>query len=270
MKNIRGIEGYERGGERKIFVITANAVKGVKEELLEEGFDEYLKKPIEFGKLEEVLLKHISPDKVSVTEGEDRELNENGDSMEILTESMIPGVDMKEGLMHCGGEMEDYIEILELTVETGRGYLQSMPDKIDSQTDQFVIEIHACKGMCYNIGAKECGDLAKALEMAGREADLELVHREYFGFTETFEALLNAIEKFVFESKGNNASSKNDLSFESAIEQIKKAAEDYDIPTAQKILDQILNCQVTPEERAKLAQIKVLIEDVDFDGLMNL
>ena len=42
-----------------IFALTANAIKGVEEELLKEGFDEYLKKPIEFDKLEKVLTELV-------------------------------------------------------------------------------------------------------------------------------------------------------------------------------------------------------------------
>lgn len=55
MHKIREIEGYEKGSGHKIVALTANAIKGVEEELLNEGFDRYLKKPIEFEKLEKVL-----------------------------------------------------------------------------------------------------------------------------------------------------------------------------------------------------------------------
>ena len=55
MKKIREIKGYEKGSEQKIIALTANAIKGVEEELIEEGFDGYLKKPIEFNKLEKIL-----------------------------------------------------------------------------------------------------------------------------------------------------------------------------------------------------------------------
>lgn len=57
MHQIREIPGYEKNSERKIVALTANAIKGVEEELLEEGFDGYLKKPIEFDKLEKLLVE---------------------------------------------------------------------------------------------------------------------------------------------------------------------------------------------------------------------
>lgn len=55
MQKIREIPGYEQGGNTKIVALTANAIDGVEEELINEGFDRYLKKPVEFDKLEKVL-----------------------------------------------------------------------------------------------------------------------------------------------------------------------------------------------------------------------
>ena len=55
MHKIREIKGYETGSNHKVIVLTANAIKGAEEEFLNEGFDGYLKKPIEFDKLEKIL-----------------------------------------------------------------------------------------------------------------------------------------------------------------------------------------------------------------------
>ena len=47
---------YDFSGDCRIIALTANAIQGVREELIAEGFDEYLSKPIEFNKLEEILI----------------------------------------------------------------------------------------------------------------------------------------------------------------------------------------------------------------------
>ena len=58
MKEIRKIPGYEIGGQNKIFVLTANAIKGVEQELIAEGFDEYFSKPIDIGAIEKTLSRY--------------------------------------------------------------------------------------------------------------------------------------------------------------------------------------------------------------------
>ena len=64
MKRIREISGYyAAGGESKIIALTANAIKGTRKQLLDSGFDEYLKKPMEFDRMEEVLKKFIPAEK---------------------------------------------------------------------------------------------------------------------------------------------------------------------------------------------------------------
>ena len=64
MKRIHQLGGYYETSEYcKIIVLTANAISGMREELLAEGFDEYLSKPINFPELEEILVKFL-PGKV--------------------------------------------------------------------------------------------------------------------------------------------------------------------------------------------------------------
>ena len=64
MKRIHQLGGYYETSEYcKIIVLTANAISGMREELLTEGFDEYLSKPINFPELEEILVKFL-PGKV--------------------------------------------------------------------------------------------------------------------------------------------------------------------------------------------------------------
>lgn len=59
MHRIRELPEYGKDSKSIIIALTANAIKGVEEGLLKEGFDEYLKKPIEFDKLEKVLTELV-------------------------------------------------------------------------------------------------------------------------------------------------------------------------------------------------------------------
>lgn len=55
MKAIREISSeYAQGGHCKIIVLTANAISGVKDKLIKDGFDDYLSKPINFKEMETI------------------------------------------------------------------------------------------------------------------------------------------------------------------------------------------------------------------------
>ena len=53
----------------KVIVCTANALVGVRAELLAAGFDDFLSKPVNGKELEGMLAKYIPPEKVSQVEG---------------------------------------------------------------------------------------------------------------------------------------------------------------------------------------------------------
>ena len=49
--------------DTKVIVLTANAIEGMREEYLKEGFEDYLSKPVEVDKLEAALAKYIDESK---------------------------------------------------------------------------------------------------------------------------------------------------------------------------------------------------------------
>ncbi len=60
------------GAKAKIIVCTANALVGVRAELLSAGFDDFLSKPVNGAELEEMLTKYIPPEKITQGGGTDR------------------------------------------------------------------------------------------------------------------------------------------------------------------------------------------------------
>jgi len=69
MQNIRKLgRGYEIGGNRKIIALTANVIDGARDERIEEGFDDFLGKPINTSWLEIVLTRNLRDDQYYFTE----------------------------------------------------------------------------------------------------------------------------------------------------------------------------------------------------------
>lgn len=69
MEQLRELsDHYAKGGKGKIVALTANAIEGVKQELLLKGFDDYLRKPVEYHELEAVFRRFIPESQLGLVE----------------------------------------------------------------------------------------------------------------------------------------------------------------------------------------------------------
>ena len=81
MQRMRDIEGYDA---IPIYVLTANAVTGAKEQYLEAGFDGFISKPIVSDKLEQALKDALPTELIKPYEGEDRQVNGDGHGSNLV------------------------------------------------------------------------------------------------------------------------------------------------------------------------------------------
>lgn len=257
MKEIRKISKfYSKNGDVKIIVLTANAIKGVKEELIGFGFDEYLKKPIEFEQLEKVLTECI-PQKEIV-----RQIVDNVETI------AIEGVDTETGIKNCGGNLDSYMEILKLAVSTGNDYLKKMPKEMNGDLKDFAIDIHGCKGMCLNIAATSCAEEARKLEAAAKKNDLDYIEKNYGIFERKFESLLKEIEgKLQILCENNN---RDDLDFDKLCKEIIETALNYDFPTSERLVKLLKERRLSEEELDKVNMIERCVMEIDLESLQNI
>lgn len=82
-----------------IVALTANAMKGVREEFLQKGFNDFLPKPIELDKLDNVLRAWIPEDKQKAPAPA---LGTWWPSPSPRTSSAWPGIDVARGMSYCG------------------------------------------------------------------------------------------------------------------------------------------------------------------------
>ena len=145
-----------------VIAFTANAISGSREMFLREGFTDYLSKPVNVKKLEEMLKKYLPNDKILV-----EEKISPAPEVEKTFESEI--LNVKMGLEFCA-DMEDmYLEVLK-TFSNQKAEKQS---KIQAAFDggdwkNYTIFVHALKSTSLQIGGEKVSAAAKELEMAGK------------------------------------------------------------------------------------------------------
>ena len=186
LKEIRKIKDKDRAGV-PVIAVTANAIRGMRDEYLRKGFDDYLSKPVETPKIEQILKDHLAPNLFVALEEEETE-------EETSLDMEIKGVDVDTGLIKCDGNAKEYIEILEIFTEYG-------PDKAseieklaaDHDYENYVINVHSLKSVAANIGAHQLFTMAKIHEFAGKSGNTGFVDANYEKLVALYRGIIDNI-----------------------------------------------------------------------------
>lgn len=170
-----------------VVALTANAIQGAKEMYLQEGFDEFLSKPIKPEKLEKMIKTRL-PKELILTEKIVEEQDEpTGVGKENLPD--IDGLNWDLALTHLP-EVEMLMETIHdfyVAMNGEADFLQNCYEKLDAgdgMLDQYRIKVHAMKSSAALIGISGLSERAKMLEMAAKDGDKEFLYKETEAFLE--------------------------------------------------------------------------------------
>jgi signal transduction histidine kinase/CheY-like chemotaxis protein/HPt (histidine-containing phosphotransfer) domain-containing protein len=165
---IRALEG-EYFQRLPLVMLTANAIAGMRDMFLAMGLNDYISKPIDILKLDEVLARWI-PAKKQIKNGGGIPRKRTRDKTGLL----IPGVDIQKGIAMTGGTEEGYRKVL---AQFSKDLRERLPvfAEFPAEKDPLLLaaQAHAVKGASASIGAAEVSVTAARLEAAGKAGDAE-------------------------------------------------------------------------------------------------
>jgi signal transduction histidine kinase/CheY-like chemotaxis protein len=173
-----------------IIALTANAVVGMREMFIENGFNDFLTKPIDVSKLDEMLDRWIPKEKKIA--GNHHTHSPQSPAPQSLPP--IPGIDMAKGLAFIGGKEAFYRRVLTLYCNDAlerMPRLQTVPEA--DAMPVFITQVHSLKSASASIGAAEVSAQAAGLEAAGKSGDLAFIKNNLRGFTEHLSELVENI-----------------------------------------------------------------------------
>lgn len=200
VETLREIRGRKLAEGTPVIVATANAVSGSKEQYLEDGFDDYLSKPVRGKYLYELLLRYLPEEKVTV-ESVGAQLGEaiglgipdNGESVGSGLLERLDFLDTKTGMTYCDSE-DFYEEMLSSYRKSGK--YQEIADAYEKQDwDQYRVLVHALKSTSLAIGAIEMSERAKELEKAAKEGDVAFIREHHRSGMAQYQTLLGQIQE---------------------------------------------------------------------------
>ena len=100
-------------------------------------------------------------------------------------------INRRKGIQYCGGNEEDYKEILQVHLSTGLQKIREIREKYKEEDwKNYTILVHALKSTSIGIGATDLGERAKQLELAGKEENISYIQAHHKEVMHEYEEVL--------------------------------------------------------------------------------
>jgi CheY-like chemotaxis protein len=257
-----------RGKSIPIIALTANVFSDVREMFVENGFNDFLAKPIDVSKLDDILNRWIPKELRAGV----KEYKPNGSVLNIS------GLDVDKGIKMTGGTEEGYRAVLSAYQKDAYDRLRLLKEALDkNKIPDFVIHVHAMKSASASIGADELSAAALKLETAGRAGDTVYIQENFLKFTERLEKMVENINAALDNDRNGNAAAsgedKKSGSFTELISLLRKleaAIKQQNISEIDSLIDELSKKPLDAKTRVMLEKISDEVLMTEFEKAIKV
>ena len=253
---------------------TANAVSGAREMFLQEGFDEFISKPIEDQELKRLLRKVLPKTSIDYIKEEDSKKlsrkgqnrkseqtvkeqsdtqepsqtdeSENGKDNEqgMLARLEEIGIHTEAGLVYCRSDEEYYEKVLLMFANSAEGKIKNLETFYDGEDyKNYQIAIHALKSSAKTLGADTLSEMAKEAEAAAKNQDGDYIkehHREIMDkYQETVRYIFDVLNHEKPDEQEETISNGTNVSKEELLEHLSELKKRLDTFEANEAEEQL-------------------------------
>jgi len=240
------------GYNAPVVALTANALAGQAEVFMQNGFDEYISKPIDIRQLDSVLKKLVRDKQpASVIEAAHKK---------YAGEKAPPGDDEKSAMESTlrGAFIRDAVKSLTLIEEMCKNDKWA---EIDENLNIFIITTHGIKSSLAGIGEAKLSEFAGNLEKYGKERDTKLVMTAVPDFTKKLRMKIEELDSVSNSYKDKTHAGVDEL--REKFSDIVNLCSEYDRKAVMDIITELSFC--TDETKFALEEIKGLVLHSKFD-----
>jgi CheY-like chemotaxis protein len=250
-KIIRGM-GYDQ----PIVALTANAVAGQANIFLENGFTDFISKPIDIRQMNVVLNKLIrdkQPPEVleAARQRAEAKKEQTAEKLNQTVDPLFVEIFMRDATRSFA--------VLNEIVEN---------DSYDeSNLRTFVIHTHGLKSALTYIGKMDISAVALKLEQLGRDKNIDVIKAEAPTFLVSLKTIINELTK---ENPDEEVQNEDINYLQDKLLEIKSACEEYDEVTANKSIMELREKTWSGAVKEMLGKIAEHLLHSDFDEIVEI
>ncbi|MCR5101338.1 MAG: response regulator [Butyrivibrio sp.] len=262
--------------------LTANALSGAREYYIKEGFNDYLSKPIDSARLEEMVVRYIPEELVkrpgsygyiyNTEEKEVVDLKHLAGRGSSVAKAFFEGagIDLDTAISSCGDEdillqvLQQFVSEIDDNTEKIKKYLA------EENYVEYTVIVHALKNSARMIGSPEVSKMAEKLEKAGNAKDIDYINENNDEFLKRYTAYKEYLSAFRLKENEAGKPELPDDEFISAIKSIKECAEAFDFKTADEIIKMLDTYNISEQNSSKYTSIRKMVKNADRQGVMQL
>lgn len=290
-----------------VIILTANAISGAKENYLEEGFDDFLSKPVDPDKLEKLVIDIIPDNKKVLVENREEDGNDGNENIDEIDIALpeVEGVDwdyallklkklsilqsmVKDFIMTADDNISELKRLYEDIVRADYSNSKSN-DKMDNMKAEeaggsenielvdaysaYRIKVHAMKNNAATIGAIGTSTLAKLLENAAKNHDRKRLDSIMEVFEEDWNRLGGLLKDAFRVDEDAAADHKESVdrdTLDSLLHALSEAIDDLDGDTIDEIIKQLGTYKHDDQGTELLDKLNKAAFNMDYDEAMEL
>lgn len=183
--------------ETPVIVLTANVIAGAREKYLEEGFADYLSKPIHEDELMEMLCKYLPKELIEMKENKENQENREqiaaAQQQKTLAER-FPTLNIELGMKYCMNDESFFLEMIKTYIGGDKKEVLEK-EYAEEAWKNYQVHAHALKSTSLNIGAETLSEHAKALEFAAKEENYSYIREHHAEVMKEYGELLKELQE---------------------------------------------------------------------------
>jgi len=279
MPGIDGIETLQRmkahphnlNQETPVISLTANAISGARKQYIDAGFQDYLTKPIDSVRLEQMMIEYLPEDKVKIIGEEDSVVVEDNEIALPEWLKSVEGLNTADGVEHCGS-VDLYLDALTVfaqSVTSGAKEIANFYKVEDWQN--YTTKVHALKSSARVVGANELSERARRLETAGINGYINEICESTDGLLELYISFADKLAPLLkVEEEDSSKPLIDEDKLNEAYEALREFSASFDYDSVMFVIQSVEEYRLPDAEKDKFSQIKVAASKPDWETLAKL